>query len=104
MVLVGDPQQLPPTVLSRAAEAAKLSQSLFERLHSAGCAVHMLAMQYRMHPAIAAFPAAYFYNGRLADGVTADLRRVPCHAHRLMGPLTVFDCRCGGRQGQGLPF
>lgn len=31
-VLVGDPQQLPATVLSRAAEANYLTQSLFERL------------------------------------------------------------------------
>ena len=31
-VLVGDPQQLPATVLSRAAEAGHLAQSLFERL------------------------------------------------------------------------
>lgn len=32
VVLVGDPKQLPPTVLSRAAEASNLAQSLFERL------------------------------------------------------------------------
>lgn len=29
---MGDPRQLPPTVLSRSAEAARLSQSMFERL------------------------------------------------------------------------
>ena len=32
LVLVGDPQQLPATVVSRAAAAAALAQSLFERL------------------------------------------------------------------------
>ena len=32
VVLVGDPKQLPPTVLSWAAEAGNLAQSLFERL------------------------------------------------------------------------
>ena len=32
VVLVGDPKQLPPTVLSRAAEASHLAQSLFARL------------------------------------------------------------------------
>ena len=31
-MLVGDPKQLPPTVLSRAAESSNLAQSLFERL------------------------------------------------------------------------
>ena len=35
VVLVGDPKQLPPTVLSRAAEASNLAQSLFERLQKA---------------------------------------------------------------------
>lgn len=36
VVLVGDPKQLPPTVLSRAAEASNLAQSLFERLQQVG--------------------------------------------------------------------
>ncbi len=35
VVLVGDPQQLPATVLSRAAERAGLGLSLFERLQKA---------------------------------------------------------------------
>ena len=35
LVLVGDPQQLPATVLSRAAERAGLGLSLFERLQKA---------------------------------------------------------------------
>ncbi len=35
LVLVGDPQQLPATVVSRAAAAAALAQSLFERLMQA---------------------------------------------------------------------
>jgi senataxin len=57
IVLVGDPCQLPPTVLSRAAEAAMLTQSLFERLARAGWPVTMLREQYRMHPLISAFPS-----------------------------------------------
>ena len=36
-VLVGDPQQLPATVLSRAAEAGHLTQSMFERLQRVSC-------------------------------------------------------------------
>jgi superfamily I DNA and/or RNA helicase len=39
VVLVGDPKQLPPTVLSRAAEASNLAQSLFERLQQVGLMV-----------------------------------------------------------------
>lgn len=32
IILVGDPQQLPPTILSRSAQAANFTQSLFQRL------------------------------------------------------------------------
>ena len=43
VVLVGDPQQLPATVLSRAARKAGLALSLFERLQQ----VHMDPLQLR---------------------------------------------------------
>ena len=36
-VLIGDPAQLPATVLSKAATAANLAQSLFERLQTVSC-------------------------------------------------------------------
>lgn len=57
VVLVGDPCQLPPTVLSRAAEASLLAQSLFERMARAGWPVQLLREQYRSHPDISAFPS-----------------------------------------------
>ena len=52
VILVGDPKQLPPTLLSRSASTARLSQSLFSRLQLSGVPVHMLSTQYRMHPTI----------------------------------------------------
>ena len=64
-VLVGDPAQLPPTVISRAAVQLGLDVSLFERLQGCGLCPLLLSTQYRMHPAIAAFPSAQFYGGRL---------------------------------------
>lgn len=76
-VLVGDPAQLPPTVLSPAAAAGGLATSLPERLAkgvtgtSSGLPMLLLDTQYRMHPAISAFPAARFYGSRLRDGVAA---------------------------------
>ena len=67
-VLVGDPQQLPATVLSQRAKELQLERSLFERLQLAGCPVEVLTVQYRMHPQIRQFPSAYFYGNALEDG------------------------------------
>jgi len=76
-VLVGDPAQLPPTVVSAEAVRAGLGVSLFERLAGAGVGAHLLDTQYRMHPAIASFPAGHFYGGRLVDGVAPRDRPAP---------------------------
>ena len=38
---------------------------------------HLLNIQYRMHPAIAAFPSMAFYNGKLETGIDANDRRPP---------------------------
>ncbi len=69
LILVGDPRQLPPTVLSRTAEKAGLNRSLFERLERAEHEVVMLSIQYRMHPWIREFPSKFFYNNLLEDSV-----------------------------------
>ncbi|XP_010541131.1 PREDICTED: uncharacterized ATP-dependent helicase C29A10.10c [Tarenaya hassleriana] len=66
-VLVGDPQQLPATVISKAAGTLLYSRSLFERFQQAGCPTLLLTVQYRMHPQIRDFPSRYFYQGRLSD-------------------------------------
>lgn len=65
--LVGDPNQLPATVLSARASEYSYSKSLFKRLMNAGYPVHMMNMQYRMHPAISSFPSTEFYGGKLLD-------------------------------------
>ena len=156
VVLVGDPKQLPATVLSQAASARHLNQSLFERLERAspaeaaadacgqdwhvgsGCAlqsqpslpgssqawaalifhalsglpcpwpmhsrhesvqggmpVAMLSEQYRMDPAISAFPASFFYGSQLQDHASVVQRAA---AGDLPGKgyfraLAFFDCR-----------
>ncbi|KAE8666823.1 alcohol dehydrogenase-like 7 [Hibiscus syriacus] len=66
-VLVGDPQQLPATIISKAAGTLLYSRSLFERFQQAGCPTMLLSVQYRMHPQIRDFPSRYFYQGRLID-------------------------------------
>lgn len=68
VVLVGDPQQLPATILSQRGRDLLFERSLFERLQQAGCPVHMLRVQYRMHPDIRKFPSQHFYEDRLRDG------------------------------------
>ncbi|OSX80970.1 hypothetical protein BU14_0031s0139 [Porphyra umbilicalis] len=106
VVLVGDPQQLPATVLAQSGRPAEaFARSLFERLQSARPeSVHMLRTQYRMHPALSAFPSAHFYGGRLAN---APMVQAPGYtrifhgdAHRRFGPLTMLDTG-GGRDGGG---
>lgn len=88
--LVGDPMQLPATVLSSRARAQGFGRSLFERLQRAGHPVLMLETQYRMHGAIRAFPSAHFYGSHLQDSesVTNMMRRAPGTAG---GPLALFS-------------
>ncbi|WIA30316.1 hypothetical protein OEZ86_000404 [Tetradesmus obliquus] len=90
--LVGDPVQLPATVISSTALEQGYDVSMFKRLQASGYPVNVLDVQYRMHPAISAFPSAEFYQGRLKDGegVLAQTSR-PWHSLRCFGPFAVFD-------------
>ncbi|PGH11387.1 hypothetical protein AJ79_04888 [Helicocarpus griseus UAMH5409] len=92
-ILVGDPKQLPPTVLSKEASRFQYEQSLFVRMQANHPQdVHLLDTQYRMHPEISRFPSAAFYDGRLQDGPDMDkLRTRPWHKSELLGPYRFFD-------------
>lgn len=92
-ILVGDPEQLPPTVLSRSAQSFGYEQSLFVRMQrNHPNDVHLLDTQYRMHPEISSFPSQQFYNSRLIDGEgMARLREKPWHASDILGPYRFFD-------------
>jgi senataxin len=92
-ILVGDPEQLPPTVLSRAAQSYGYEQSLFVRMqHNHPKDVHLLDTQYRMHPEISAFPSQQFYDSRLLDGPNmAEVREKPWHISSILGPYRFFD-------------
>merc|ERR1740121_1391615 len=76
VILIGDQCQLPPTVLSDVAENENLGESLFTRLVTQGVRPVLLDTQYRMHPLIAEFASAAFYNGRLQNGVS-HMTRIP---------------------------
>lgn len=106
-ILVGDPKQLPPTVLSQSAAKFGYDQSLFVRMQqNHPKSVHLLDMQYRMHPQISAFPSKEFYEGQLKDGQDmARLRQQPWHRSKLLGPYRFFDVQgvqSRGRKGQSL--
>ena len=99
VVLVGDPQQLPATILSEAAKSVAMERSLFERLQSQGCPVTLLTVQYRMHPDIRSFPSRHFYENRLEDAasVTA-LPPEPYYSQPHCGPYHIFDVARGKEQ------
>lgn len=92
-IMVGDPKQLPPTVLSREAARFQYEQSLFVRMqNNHPDDVHLLDTQYRMHPEISLFPSKTFYDGKLLDGLDmARLRRQPWHDCSILGPYRFFD-------------
>ncbi|KAL2830194.1 SEN1 N terminal-domain-containing protein [Aspergillus cavernicola] len=92
-ILVGDPKQLPPTVLSKVASKYQYEQSLFVRMQTNHPRdVHLLDVQYRMHPEISMFPRTAFYDGRLQDGPgMAQLRQRPWHQSELLSPYRFFD-------------
>ncbi|KAL4890709.1 SEN1 N terminal-domain-containing protein [Aspergillus ambiguus] len=92
-ILVGDPKQLPPTVLSKVASRFQYEQSLFVRMQANHPRdVHLLDIQYRMHPEISAFPSSTFYDGKLQDGPDMTrLRTRPWHQSELLTPYRFFD-------------
>ena len=46
----------------------------------------MLTIQYRMHPALAAFPSKYFYDSKVTNGVTAAQRKIDIPGLRWPNP------------------
>mmetsp|Transcript_67096 Transcript_67096/g.151699 ORF Transcript_67096/g.151699 Transcript_67096/m.151699 type:complete len:1062 (-) Transcript_67096:293-3478(-) len=80
LLLVGDPMQLPATLMSQRAERCGFGRSLLSRLMGCPAAggnvssrrglleAHLLETQYRMHPAISAWPSERFYASRLGNG------------------------------------
>ncbi|KAG1331997.1 hypothetical protein COCNU_02G019650 [Cocos nucifera] len=115
-IMVGDPRQLPATVLSNVASKFFFQCSMFERLQRAGHPVIMLTEQasktissvgflrrycvffppqYRMHPEISKFPSLHFYENKLVNGAQMDNRTAAFHENACLGPYMFFDIADG---------
>ncbi|EDO40726.1 predicted protein [Nematostella vectensis] len=93
LILVGDPEQLPATVISTKARELLYGRSMFDRLYKFFKVlprherpVHLLELQYRMHPEIALFPAEHVYNKAIRNDSSVEKRHFP-----LQVPYAVFD-------------
>ena len=103
--LVGDPAQLPATVLSRECAKNNYEQSLFKRLMDSAYPVHKLSTQYRMLPEIREFPSDQFYGGELRDGpglLTQNYRE--WHECKLYKPFVFYDVQHGKEESSSSGF
>ncbi|XP_067003735.2 uncharacterized protein Setx isoform X2 [Anabrus simplex] len=82
LILVGDPEQLPATVVSKEAQNYGYGQSLFTRiwnkfLNDPGSPIQFLNVQHRMDPEICLWPSQYFYNNSLITSQSRPAKHVP---------------------------
>ncbi len=78
VVLAGDHQQLPPTVISNEAARQGFARSLMERqmeIYGGEISI-LLEVQYRMHDKIMDFSSNHFYDGRLTGHETVRVHRL----------------------------
>lgn len=62
--------------------------------------VHLLSIQYRMHPMISVFPSKQFYDSELEDGEgMKELRTELWHSSPMFGPYRFFNIQ--GRESHG---
>jgi hypothetical protein len=78
IVVMGDPQQLRPTVIDPTCAQAGFGNSFLGQAYkSAPESLHLLDTQYRMDPAISRFPNKRFYGNRIQNGGNV-YEREPC--------------------------
>ncbi|XP_075841730.1 putative helicase senataxin isoform X3 [Microtus pennsylvanicus] len=107
LILVGDPKQLPPTVISMKAQEYGYDQSMMARFcklledyvkqNKIGrLPVLQLTVQYRMHPDICLFPSNYVYNKNLKTNRNTE--SVRCSSEWPFQPYLVFDVEDGSER------
>ncbi|XP_041753580.2 probable helicase senataxin isoform X1 [Coregonus clupeaformis] len=112
LILVGDPHQLPPTVISQTAKELKYGQSLMARLvtnldhyckeNKMPSPVVFLSYQYRMHPDICEFPSKHIYRKALKTDDDTAARMV--NFGWPFQPYRVFDVTDGQEVKEGESF
>ncbi|ORX36373.1 SEN1 N terminal-domain-containing protein [Kockovaella imperatae] len=92
-IMVGDPNQLPPTTISQDVEKFHYNESLFVRMvKQSSKNVQLLSIQYRMHPFISELPSRVFYDGKLQDGPNmAKKTAAVWHERNVYGPYRFFN-------------
>jgi senataxin len=101
-VMIGDPRQLPATVISKMGKQCDLDFSLFSRVLSNTCHISMLTTQYRMHPFIRQYPSEHYYNGKLNDGkLAASNTNLLFYKKRFLKPYVFFDVENGKERRSG---
>ncbi|XP_007942395.1 probable helicase senataxin [Orycteropus afer afer] len=107
LILVGDPKQLPPTVISMKALEYGYDQSMMARFYKlleenvehnviGRLPVLQLTVQYRMHPDICLFPSNYVYNRNLKTNRLTETNR--CSSDWPFQPYLVFDVGDGSER------
>ncbi|XP_078082512.1 putative helicase senataxin isoform X2 [Mustelus asterias] len=104
LVLVGDREQLPPTIISMKARELSYGQSMMCRLQKClqdevkqnicgRSPVMMLLTQYRMHPDICLFPSKYIYGSLLKTDEKIEMQR--CSPNWPFQSYMLFDVTDG---------
>ncbi|XP_045325495.1 probable helicase senataxin isoform X2 [Leopardus geoffroyi] len=112
LILVGDPKQLPPTVISMKAQEYGYDQSMMARFcklledsveHNviSRLPILQLTVQYRMHPDICLFPSNYVYNRSLKTNRLTETNR--CSSDWPFQPYLVFDVGDGSERRDNEP-
>nr|XP_008539439.1 PREDICTED: probable helicase senataxin isoform X2 [Equus przewalskii] len=107
LILVGDPKQLPPTVISMKAQDYGYDQSMMARFYKlleenvehnmiSRLPILQLTVQYRMHPDICLFPSNYVYNKSLKTNRLTETSR--CSSDWPFQPYLVFDVGDGSER------
>ncbi|XP_021564907.1 probable helicase senataxin [Carlito syrichta] len=107
LVLVGDPKQLPPTVISMKAQEYGYDQSMLARFYKlleenvehnviGRLPILQLTVQYRMHPDICLFPSHYIYSKNLKTNRMTEAIR--CSSEWPFQPYLVFDVGDGSER------